>query len=241
VTTVAQTPRTTFAPETVLITGASRGLGLGLARRWHAAGRRVLACCRRPEAAVELARIPGPGLTIHRLDVTDPGSVAALAKDLEGVAIDFLVHNAGIYGRRDGQRVGSLDFDAWRSVLETNLLGPMRVTEALLAGVAASRRRVIAAITSQMGSLALASGGSYAYRSSKAALNMAMRGLAADLASRRVSVVLVHPGWVRTAMGGPQGAIEVEESAKGIVALLDRVGLEESGRFFDWQGDELPW
>lgn len=227
--------------STVLVTGANRGLGLGLVRRWRAAGRRVLACCRRPEAAAELARESGPGLTVHRLDVTDPGSVESLAKDLAGIPIDVLVHNAGIYGRRDGQRLGVLDFDAWRSVLETNLLGPMRVTEALLPNVAASRRRVIAAMTSQMGSISDSSGGSYAYRSSKAALNMAMKSLAADLASRRITVVLVHPGWVRTAMGGHQAALEVEESAAGIVDLLERIDLDDSGRFLDWQGNEIAW
>ncbi|HUP22867.1 MAG TPA: SDR family oxidoreductase [Thermoanaerobaculia bacterium] len=227
--------------ETVLITGANRGLGLGLVRRWRAAGSRVLACCRRPEAAVELAREAGPGLSIHRLDVTDPSSIAALVRDLDGIAIDVLVHNAGIFGRRDGQRLGVLDFDAWRSVMETNLLGPMRVTEALLPNVAASRRRWIAAITSQMGSVSGTSGGSYAYRSSKAALNMAMRSLAADLASRRISVVLVHPGWVRTGMGGHQAALEVEESAAGVVDLLGRLEPGDSGHFFDWQGNEIPW
>ena len=226
---------------TVLVTGANRGLGLGLARRWKAAGSRVLACCRRPEAATELAREAGQALTLHRLDVTDAISVQALARDLDGIPIDVLVLNAGIYGRRDGQRLGVLDFDAWRLVLETNLLGPMRVTEALLPNVAASRRRVVAAITSQMGSISGSSGGSYAYRSSKAALNMTMRSLAADLASRRVAVVLIHPGWVRTAMGGHQAALEVDESSAGIVALLERVDLGDSGRFFDWQGNELDW
>ena len=230
-----------MAPETVLITGASRGLGLGIARRCRASGRRVLACCRRPESAHELNRLSGSGLTLHRLDVTEPQSVASLAKEIAGIPIDILVHNAGIYGRRDGQRLGVIDYDAWRSVLETNLLGPVRVTEALLPNVSASRRRLVVAMTSQMGSISGTSGGSYAYRSSKAALNMAMKSLAADLASRRISVIVVHPGWVRTDMGGDQAALEVDESAQAIVALFDRVGPDDSGRFFDWRGDEIPW
>jgi NAD(P)-dependent dehydrogenase (short-subunit alcohol dehydrogenase family) len=203
----------------------------------------VLATCRRPEAADALNALAAghAALSVLPLDVTNPESVAALLETLDSRPIDYLINNAGIYGSRDGQSVGRIDYENWRQVLETNLLAPTRLSEALIENVAASERKVMATISSQMGSTTNNSGGNYLYRSSKAAINNVMRGLAADLAHRHVIVTLLHPGWVKTDMGGAQAPVEPFDSARGIVQLLDEATLTQSGRFFDYRGEELPW
>ncbi|HVS12832.1 MAG TPA: SDR family oxidoreductase [Thermoanaerobaculia bacterium] len=228
--------------QTILITGAGRGLGLGLARSWAAAGDRVIATCRRPPEAAELAALAAArDVRPLRLDVTERESIEQAAATLGGEAIDLLVLNAGVYGPRDRQGLGAIDDQAFARVLDVNLLGALRVAETMLPLVERSRRKVIAAITSQMGSIARSWGGSYAYRASKAGLNAAMRALSIDLRARGVAVLVVHPGWVRTDMGGGDATLSVEESVRGLRALLDRAGLEHSGRFFDVDGSEIPW
>ncbi len=228
---------------TVLVTGASRGLGLELARQYAAAGYRVIAACRRPDAAGDLAAL-GRRVEVHRLDVRDAVQINALAKELAGTPLDLLISNAGVYGPR-GLALGALDYDAWEEVLRVNLLGAIRVTEALIENVAAGRDGrggTLAFLSSRMGSIgANAAGGEYAYRTSKAALNAAVKCLAIDLAPRGIVAVALHPGWVRTDMGGPDAELDVPESVAGLRRVIDGLEAADSGRFLNYDGSEIPW
>ncbi len=231
--------------STVFITGANRGLGLEWVRQFAEAGWRVHASCRHPEAAEALAGLRRlyPELTVHRLDVTDPEQIAAVAAALVDEAIDVLVNNAGVYLERWGRdAVGGIDYAAWERTLAVNTLGPMRVSEALLPMVARSQRRLIVAISSHMGSIAdITQPRDYAYRSSKAALNAAMKGLALELAPRGVGVLLLHPGWVRTRMGGAQAPLTTAESVAGMRRLVEGFTPDQSGRFLRYDGTPMPW
>jgi NAD(P)-dependent dehydrogenase (short-subunit alcohol dehydrogenase family) len=217
----------------VLVTGSNRGIGLAMVRQLVARGDDVIAACRR--SSEELS---GLGVQVEEgVDVTDDAAVAALAARLNGTRIDILINNAGLL---QSTPLDALDFDSIRRQHEINALGPLRVTAALLPNL--SRGSKVAIITSRMGSIAdNTSGGSYGYRMSKAAVNMAGRSLALDLAPRGVSVVLLHPGYVRTAMTGNNGLIDAEESAAGLLARIDEQTLEETGRFVHMSGERLPW
>jgi NAD(P)-dependent dehydrogenase (short-subunit alcohol dehydrogenase family) len=191
-----------------LITGANSGLGLEFARQYAADALQVYATCRDPNSASELRQLADASnnqVQIMALDVTDLASIKAAATKLEGKPIDLLLNDAGIGGPR-GQTIGDIDYDAWAEVLDVNTLGPFRVAEAFVDHVARSQRKLIVTLTSGMDSIGdNTSGGAYAYRSSKAAVNMVMRSLAVDLASRGITCVVLNPGWVRTDMGGPRG------------------------------------
>lgn len=229
---------------TVLITGANRGIGLAFARSFMADGWRVHACCRHPDKAQELRRVAesSDGVTgLHRLDVTDGLKVASLARELIDEPIDVLINNAGVMGPRDAA-FGKIDYDEWLPVFAVNVLGPMRLAERFADHVSKSQRKLIVNISSRMGSIAdNSSGGSYIYRSSKAALNMISKSMANDLAERGITVVAFHPGWVRTDMGGRGAAITPQESVDGMRAVIGRITPSDSGKFFNFDGRELPW
>jgi NAD(P)-dependent dehydrogenase (short-subunit alcohol dehydrogenase family) len=190
----------------VLITGASRGLGLEFARQYAAAGWRVVATCRAParaEALDALARAAGGRVTVHALDVRDRPRARTLAAELAGQPVDVLLNNAAIWGPAT-QGLASLDERVWADVLDVDLIGPLRVTEAFLEHVAASQRKTVVVLSSRLASIQLNdSGGRYMYRSAKAGANALVRSLAVDLAPRGVICVALSPGWVRTDMGGP--------------------------------------
>jgi len=227
-----------------LITGANRGLGFEFARQYLADGWQVYAACRNPQSASELRRLADASddkLQILALDVIEPVSVQAAAAKLDGQAIDLLLNNAGIGGPR-GQSVGNIDYEAWAKVLDVNTMGPLRVSEAFVDHVAQSERKLIVTITSGMGSLAdNTSGGAYAYRSSKAAVNMVMRSLAIDLAPRGIACVVINPGWVLTDMGGPHATLTTAESVKKLRRLIETLGPGQSGKFFNYDGREYAW
>lgn len=224
--------------STVLITGASRGLGLEFARSFAADGWTVHAACRQPARATALAEL-APQVERHRLDVTDALQVAALARRLAGEPIDLLLNNAGVYGPKTA--FGESDYESWLGIFNVNTLGPMRMAEAFVEHLAKSERRLIVNVTSRLGSIAENSGGRFAYRSSKAALNMVGNSLAIELKPRGITVLMVHPGWVQTDMGGPSASITPEESIAGLRKVFDRATPADSGRFFDWKGEEIPW
>jgi NAD(P)-dependent dehydrogenase (short-subunit alcohol dehydrogenase family) len=228
----------------VLITGANRGIGLEFARQYTADGWEVFAACRAPSAArqlQEMARGSTGRLTTIPMDVTKGESGRSAAKQLVTVVIDLLINNAGTAGV-PGQRTGAVDYENWVRVLDVNTMGPLRVIEAFMDQIARSQRRLIVTITSGMGSLTdNTSGGSIAYRTSKAAVNMAMRSVAADLASRRIACIVVNPGWVKTAMGGAGAPLTPEESVAAMRRLIEKVGPEHSGKFFNYDGSEYPW
>lgn len=228
----------------VLITGSNRGLGLEWCLQYVEAGWRVFATCRFPEQAEELQRlkIEHSTLTIHRLDVTDPDQINALARTLAGNPIDLLINNAGVYFEKYARPEQAQDYGAWAHTFRVNSMGALRVSRAFLEHLQCSQKRLIVAITSHMGSIAeIESPGSYYYRSSKAALNAVMKGLSLELKPLHIGVLLLHPGWVRTQMGGPEGPLLPRESVENMRALVDTFTLEDSGCFFRYDGSEIPW
>lgn len=232
------TPERTPTPGTVLITGASRGLGLALARHYAGAGWRVIACTR--------ADTPPPdenGLEWRRLDVASPASIAELAAGLAGTPLDLVINNAGIRGDVDG--LATLDADDFIEVMRVNALAPLLVARALLPNLRAGGDRIIANISSRAGSIAEGmigdDDGDYAYRCSKAALNMATAKLALDLKPDCITVLALHPGWVRTDMGGIEAEIPVSDSAAALQGLIDRATLADSGSFQAFDGRPIAW
>ncbi|UUX50905.1 SDR family oxidoreductase [Nisaea acidiphila] len=222
---------------TVLITGANRGIGLELARAYAADGWNVIGTCRKPENATDLKAVGG--VEIVALDVTDPASVAALAEQLGDRPIDVVLNNAGINHR--GSTLSEIDYGNWAETMDANVFGPMRVSEALMANVLAGERKQMAYISSKMGSVAECTGGSYMYRSSKTALNMAVKCLSLEFAPKGVTAVMFHPGHVRTDMGGPSAPVLATESAAGIKSVIDNLKPSDNGRFFNYDGTGLPW
>ncbi|HWA44102.1 MAG TPA: SDR family oxidoreductase [Hypericibacter adhaerens] len=222
--------------HTVLVTGANRGIGLEFVRQYAEEGWKIHACCRDPKNAEALAAIKGD-ITIHRLDVTDDKQIAHLVKELKGDAIDIVINNAGVGGGDD-----STDPEEWLKVFQINSIAPVRVAEALLPNLEMGSGKIVASLTSRMGSIAdNGSGGSYAYRSSKAALNAAMKSLAIDWHRRGIIVVVAHPGWVKTDMGGPSALISPQRSVSGLRQKLSALKLADSGGFFNYDGSVLPW
>ena len=231
--------------NTILVTGGNRGLGLEWVRQYAQQGWRVYATCRFPDQANELQGLANQqdNLTVHRLDVTDAEQLTALCQDIGDVAIDVLVNNAGVYHEQWGKDpLGTIKYEDWQHTFDVNSLGPMRVSEALVEKVARSEKRLIVSITSHMGSIAdIGSANDYAYRSSKAALNAAMKGLSIEVAERGVGVLLLHPGWVRTRMGGDSAPLSTQESVSGMRKLVDDFKLSQSGNFYRYDGKTMPW
>jgi NAD(P)-dependent dehydrogenase (short-subunit alcohol dehydrogenase family) len=207
---------------TVLITGAGRGLGKELARQYAADGWEVI------------------GTTRAELEMTNRRQIREFSSRLKDKPIDLLFCNAGIIGKR-GMKPGSFDFDSWEEVLRVNLLGPAALADALLDNVAASERRIIAMMSSRLGSISESTGMTLPYATSKAALNMLVKGLAAPLASRGIIVVALSPGWVRTDMGGAQAPLTPEVSVRNLRKVISSLKDSDSGKFLSHDGTEIPW
>ena len=221
---------------TIVVTGCDTGLGVEFARQYAAEGHRVLATCLNPETAHDTRAIGG-NVEVMKVDMTDHGDIAALGRYLAGAPVDILVSNAGI--GRPHPPFGQTDYDNWRRILETNLIGPMKLAETLVDNIAAGELKMMAFVSSRMGSIALNnSGGSYAYRSSKAGLNMMVKGLAVDLAPRQISVIALHPGWAATE---PGGRVPVAESVAGMRGVIHRAGRHHTGIFQTYHDQPLPW
>jgi len=229
----------------VLITGANRGLGLEFVKQYSEEGWRIFACCRNPGQAGELNELSEASngrLSLHKLDVSSHSSIAGFADELRNEPIDILLNNAGIYGDENHDDFGKIDYDKWAATFAVNVMGAMRMVEAFVEDVQTSERKILAFVSSLMGSIAdNESGGSYMYRSSKAALNAMARSLAIDLKDRGLKAVILHPGWVLTDMGGEKAPILPQESIKGMREVLENLTAEDSGRFLSYDGKELPW
>ena len=229
--------------KTVLITGANRGIGLEHTRSFAAKGWQVFATARSPSNADELnalAASHADRVTVLTYDAADPEAPAALKSVLGHTPIDILLANAGASTGRS-QTFGSFDVDDTLDLIRVNSLAPLKLVEALADNVANSEGKLIAFQSSQLGSIGNSSGGRYAYRISKTALNMVAKCVSADLSSRGVIVVALHPGWVKTRMGGSGAPLTVEQSVAGQQRLFDRLSVADSGHFFNYDGTELPW
>jgi NAD(P)-dependent dehydrogenase (short-subunit alcohol dehydrogenase family) len=227
----------------VLVTGASRGIGLELVRQYAVEGYDVIATCRKPEAAIELADLDKQGLgervTVRRLDVASEPDIEALAAELDGVPIDILICNAAAFGGTRSH-FPDLDWMSWKRVLAVNLVGSIRVAVTLWRNVAASAERKIVFVSSRAGHPREATPGrSYIYGSSKAALNSAARCLALDLAPEGVIAALLNPGHVQTGIGGPGAPMTASESVTKMRAVIEGLTPDAAGKFLHYDGTEL--
>jgi len=235
--------------STVLVTGANRGLGLEFTRQYSKAGWRVIACCRAPSDELRALAAANTAIRICLLDVADHTSIDRLADELGTEPVDILLNNAGIYGAvgfADGgvehQAFGKLDYSDWERVLRVNVLGPMKMSETFAPNVAASELKRIVTLSSMLGCMGLNTGGGmYAYRTSKAAVNMLMHSMAADLAPQGIIAVAVHPGWAQTDMGGPAAEVDPADSISGLIELIDGLTLDSVGKVYAYDGEVLPY
>ena len=225
-----------------LIVGANRGIGLGVTKEFLAHGWDVIATARQPQTATALhqLRASHPGrVSILHLDMADPTSVDGLAPNLSGEVLDAVLVNAGVAGpghrsasEATAEEIGALMF--------TNAIAPIRLSRSLIEHIQPSTG-VLGFTSSVMGSVAINPGGHELYRASKAALNSLTRGLWGELSGRKLTMISLHPGWVRTDMGGMSAAVSVQDSASGIVAVIEQQSGAHKHRFLDYTGKELPW
>jgi NAD(P)-dependent dehydrogenase (short-subunit alcohol dehydrogenase family) len=231
--------------KTTLITGANRGIGLEFCRQYAAEGWRVLACSRYPEKSDALNKLAAGNpelIKVHLLDVADHVEIDKLAQVLADESIDLLINNAGIYPDSDKAGFGHTDYAKWLEAFRINTMAPLRMAETFAAQIARGKQKIIVTITSKMGSIADNSGGgSYLYRSSKAAANMVVKSLSIDLKPLGITAVVFHPGWVKTDMGGPNAMISAEQSVSGIRQVISGLSPDDSGKFFGYDGQAIPW
>jgi NAD(P)-dependent dehydrogenase (short-subunit alcohol dehydrogenase family) len=233
---------------TILITGSNRGLGLEFCRQYAADGWRVIATCRKLKKVEELKKIAGD-VHSEEMDITDLNQINRIAKKLKGEAIDILLNNAATLGPKDeGASFGRIDVDAWLEAVRINTIAPLKITEAFLKHVKASTKKTIVFISSRSSSITERGilsyhkpGGSYIYRSSKAALNSVARSLAFDLAPYGIGVLILHHGWVKTDMGGKEARLDIKASVSSMRKVIERFTFEDSGIFRNYNGEIIPW
>ncbi len=238
---------------TVLVTGAGRGLGLEFSRQYSAEGWRVLACARAPLASEALQAIIAASnrrVSSHVVEMTDLASIEALGRELAAESIDVLINCAGTMGTGNfaaqglsSDAFGGSNFDDWLRVYRTNVIGPMKMAETFVEQLARSEQKKIVTLTSILGSMAKNRvGGMYSYRASKAAVNAIMRSMAIDLGKKYgIIATPLHPGWVRTDMGGPRADVEIGDSVTGMRSVIASLTAERAGRYWMYNGEELPW
>ena len=223
--------------HTVLITGANRGLGLEFARQYKEAGWQVIGTARKPGEADDLEALD---VQVVQLDVADQGSVDRMAAELMDQPIDLLINNAGIFPRVG--KIEEIDFDDYKRTLAVNTIGPVRVTRALLPNLRQGKLKIVAGLSSNLGSIAENERGNfYGYRESKAALNMFTKTLAAELGPEGFACIVLTPGWVQTDMGGPNATLTPAESIAGMKAVLDKLTPADNGTFWSYDGSRMPW
>ena len=237
----------------VLITGANRGLGLEFTRQYLKDGWEVHAFCRQPDKAEELSAMVAESrgnIQLREMDIGNKEQIEAAAKELKGLPIDLLINNAGIadgYGRgvyemKEDPDIQNYDFAFWEEMMRINTLAPAKIIGAFLENIRAGGQKKIASLSSGLGSITnLAWAGKYGYCASKAGLNMVSKGLAEWLKPENIMVISLSPGWTRTAMGGPHATNSAEESVSGMRHVISSLTLAETGRFWNFDGEELPW
>ena len=228
---------------TVLITGTNRGIGLEFVKQFLVREDTVLATCRDMGSATELRQLETDASKLHifELDVSSHKSMKDLTLQLAGHAIDIFINNAGVYGPRDST-FGKVSANEWAKVLQVNAEAPMILTQLLIDNLRDGTDKKLIYITSKMGSIDdNKGGGSYVYRSSKAALNAVVKSISIDLRDSGFSVAVLHPGWVQTDMGGPNALIDVKTSVSKMIDVIDNLNSHNSGSFFNYDGGTIPW
>ena len=221
----------------VLITGAGRGIGKALTEQYVDAGNEVIACVRDPKSCQGLA---GGKASLQAMDLGDPDSITAARNAIGDAPIDILINNAGAVGGMK-QTLDDLDLDEWRRTFEVNTIGPALVARAFKPNLAASGNGKLMNVTSQLAASTWPFGGMYIYSSTKAAFSKVTQILAIDWKEEPITVALMHPGWVKTDMGGPNADISADESAAGIISVIAGMTKTDSGKFYKWNGEIHPW
>lgn len=227
--------------STVLVTGANRGLGYEFVKQYSKNNFNVLACCRSAENASELQELAKEvkNIKIYELDVGNINIIKNLSRQLRNEKIDVLINNAGIYR---SSTIGNINYNEWMESFKINTIAPYQIVEAFLDQILNSDLKKVISITSKMGSIDdNTTGGSYIYRSSKTALNSMMKSLTHDLVDRGIATLTLHPGWVRTDMGGPGGWIDSFESVQGMIREIDKLTIDDSGKYLDYAGKSINW
>jgi short-subunit dehydrogenase len=227
--------------DTVLVTGSNRGLGYEFVKQYSESGCNVLACCRDMDKARDLKKLSenSTNIEVYQLDVGNFKDIIRLSKELQNKKIDILINNAGIYR---SSNLGNLDRDEWIESFKINTIAPYQIIEAFLTQITNSDLKKVVSITSKMGSIDdNTSGGSYIYRSSKTALNSMMQSLRHDLKSQGIATLTLHPGWVRTDMGGMGGWIDTFESVQGMIKQINNLTINDSGKYLDYAGKSINW
>ena len=231
---------------TVCITGANKGIGLEFTKQYAESGWKVLACSRHPDSTnLQSLKELYSNLSVFELDVCDQLQIERLAANLQNIPIDLLINSAGIYGP-DKQTFEEVSSEDMQKVFITNSIAPLMVSRALLNNIISSKLKTIVTITSRMGSISdNTSGNLYAYRAAKAAVNMIMKSLSIDIQSKKIKVILLHPGWVKTDMGGLEAPLEVEQSVKGmrqvIYEKLEQPVPYNENLFVNYRHESIPW
>ena len=228
----------------ILITGASRGIGLEMVKYGIEQNWRLYACCRHPQQAdslLALAKLANGRVSVHVADMNELATIQALAYELRNEAIDILINNAGVYGS-DKNSFGNVDVQSWINTFQVNSIAPLKVSESLIEQLRMGDKKIIACMSSKMASMDdNGSGGSYIYRSSKAALNAVVKSLSIDLKDKGIISVALHPGWVKTDMGGADAEITTRECVEQLFSNMSSLKIEDSGRFIDIDGSDIPW
>lgn len=227
----------------VVITGANRGIGLGLVKYYLDKGDTVAACCRQPSHADELNGLAKQytTLSVYSIDVESEASISDFVRALGDAEVDLVINNAGYYGPK-GYAFGQVNTTEWHKVFAINAMGPLLVAQHLAPLLAKCENSKLVCLSSKMGSMTdNTSGGSYLYRSSKSALNAVVKSLSIDLLPQNTLCVVLHPGWVQTEMGGPNALITVEESVHGMAQTIAKLTLAQTGQFFNYNGETIPW
>ena len=229
---------------TILITGSARGIGYELVKQYADAGDRVYATTRSPERADALKAVAdasGGRVTLHKMDVGDMASVKAFAAEIGDTPIDILINNAGVWGGLETQIFDNMDYDNWAFEFNVMAMGPWRVMQTFWDNVLGSDQKKIVTMTSQVAAHAYDHSVGYSYASAKAAVNRLVTALAEEKKDTGATIVLMHPGWVKTDMAGDVADIEPVESAVGCHKVIDEMTRDDNGKFLKWDGGIHPW
>tara|TARA_B100000900_G_scaffold158549_1_gene134762 strand:- start:251 stop:958 length:708 start_codon:yes stop_codon:yes gene_type:complete len=234
--------------RTVLVTGANRGIGLEFVKQYASDDDQVIAICRNDDYTDELKIISKKNNILIKLaDMSDFQSIDLLQNELSGIPIDIIINNAGVFGPKaqaDGdlrQSFGHMNYDVWRKLMDINTLAPYKIVESFIENIRLGKDKKVVTISSSIASIEDVSSGVNAYRASKCAVNMVMASLAMELKDQGIKFALLCPGWVNTRMGGEKAPITPEVSVDGLRNVIDNLSIEQSGKFYRYNGESIPW